>query len=160
MNKEIILHLIIDALQRDLSALQKAVKLAHDSATHGESKAENKYDTRGLEASYLAHGQSQRAAEIAISLMSYQRLEGALLVNNDRVAVNSLVKLLDGEGETRWLWLGAEAGGLKVSCGADNVTVVTPHSPLGKALLGKMAGDEVMIKLQEVLHEYEIVDLY
>lgn len=159
MNKEIILHLIIDALQRDLSALQKAVKLAHDSATHGESKAENKYDTRGLEASYLAHGQAQRAAEIAISLTSYQRLEGALVGKNDSVAVNSLVRLLDGDGESRWLWLGAEAGGLKVSYGADDVTVVTPHSPLGKALLGKRTGDDMVLKLQGIPHEYEIVDL-
>ena len=30
-------------------------------ATNEENKAEDKYDTRGLEASYLAHGQSKAA---------------------------------------------------------------------------------------------------
>ena len=35
-----------------------------EAATNEESKAENKYDTRGLEASYMAQAQSLRVSEL------------------------------------------------------------------------------------------------
>lgn len=160
MNKKAILDLIVDTLQRDLCALQEAVQLAHDSATHAESKAENKYDTRGLEASYLAHGQAQRAEQIATALAHYKSLVGSVHDCEQGVALDSLVQLMDDAGAVRWVWLGAEAGGLTLSYDGHLVRVVTPQAPLGKAMLGKQPGDEVALDIQGVLHEYEIVRLY
>src|SRR3954467_14708012 len=46
-----------------LGVLRQAALAAHEAATHSESKAEDQYDTRGLEASYLAGAQSKRAAQ-------------------------------------------------------------------------------------------------
>ncbi len=61
-------------LQRQLDTLLHASHQAHQSATHCESKAENKYDTLGLEAAYLAHGLSVRAQQLqrAISVSEWQ----------------------------------------------------------------------------------------
>ena len=45
-----------------------------EEATDEQSKAENKYDTRGLEASYLARGQSRQARETEAALEQFAAL--------------------------------------------------------------------------------------
>ena len=62
MDKIHLQTLIIDKLQADLRIAKDALRASHEAATHAESKAENKYDTRGLEAAYLADGQRRRVA--------------------------------------------------------------------------------------------------
>lgn len=147
MNKPAILQRIIAVLQHDFDALQKAVDVARESATHAESKAENKYDTRGLEASYLAHGQAQRAAEIAMGLKNYQQQAERTLEVNLQIGIGALIALIDEDEQQRWFWFGADAGGLKVEYEGQNITVITVESPLGQLLNGKMEGDEVQLKL-------------
>ena len=77
MNKRALIKKIIAQLASGLDAYVRAARAAHAEATHEQSRAENKYDTRGLEASYLARGQSQQAAEIEAAVPSaewgYQR---------------------------------------------------------------------------------------
>ena len=62
MNKRAIIKKIIAKLTGELEVYFRAAQYARDEATHEQNKAENKYDTRGLEASYLARGQSKQAA--------------------------------------------------------------------------------------------------
>jgi hypothetical protein len=63
MNKRAVLKKIIAKLTGELEVYFRAAEYARAEATHEQNKAENKYDTRGLEASYLARGQSKQAAE-------------------------------------------------------------------------------------------------
>ena len=64
MNKSALIKKIVEHLSAELALYHKAARATHAEATHEQSKPENKYDTRGLEASYLARGQSRQAAEI------------------------------------------------------------------------------------------------
>jgi len=50
IKKQELLWRIVEALHNNLAVLDKAARAAHAEATHESSKAENKYDTRGLEA--------------------------------------------------------------------------------------------------------------
>jgi len=161
MNKILILKQILAALRHDLSALQEAVKVAHESATHGESVAENKYDTRGLEAAYLAHGQAKRAGEIEASLRAYEAIPPQTLEHQcSEVEFSSLVQLKDQNDLDRWVWMGAEAGGLKFLFDNRENSIVTPKSPLGTALMGRQLGDVFELRVGENLMEYEITALY
>ena len=72
MKKSALLRKIIEHLTKDLAVYHKAARAAHAEATHEQSKAENKYDTRGLEASYLARGQSRQAAEIVQAIEQFE----------------------------------------------------------------------------------------
>src|SRR6266516_6507375 len=74
LNKSKLLEQIIEALRDSLAVLEKAARASHAEATHESSKAENKYDTRGLEAAYLAGGQAKQAKEILDSIKLYQSL--------------------------------------------------------------------------------------
>ena len=57
-------ELIRSELRVRLGRLTQAALDAHAAATDPGSKAEGKYDTRSLEASYLARGQAQQVAEM------------------------------------------------------------------------------------------------
>ena len=74
IKKSDLIERIIEALNESLAVLEKAARAAHDEATHESSKAENKYDTRGLEAAYLAGGQARQAREILESIKVYGSL--------------------------------------------------------------------------------------
>ena len=68
MNKHAVHQLILEKLSVDLDIAQRAAQTAYETATHEENIAENKYDTLGLEASYLAAGQAKRVEEIKQAL--------------------------------------------------------------------------------------------
>jgi hypothetical protein len=63
MIKESLLARIIARLEADHALQLQAAKTAHAAATHEENIPDNKYDTLGLEASYIAQGHANRAQE-------------------------------------------------------------------------------------------------
>ncbi|WP_442513771.1 GreA/GreB family elongation factor [Pseudomonas promysalinigenes] len=148
MNKATLLTCIVQTLESDMQVLRRAAQAAYEAATAEENIAENKYDTLGLEASYLATGQARRTAEIRQALLTYQQLLLRDYDDSRGVQVSNLVTLEDEQGEQRLLFLGPEAAGLKIGEGDEQVTVITPRSPLGQQLLGKKVEDEVNLGAQ------------
>ena len=72
MNKPALIRKIIADLNARLALHAKAARTARSEATDEELKAEDKYDTRGLEASYLAHGQSRQALETKAAITAFE----------------------------------------------------------------------------------------
>lgn len=148
MDKATLLTRIVAALETDMEVLRRAAQTAYETATAEENIAENKYDTLGLEASYLATGQARRTAEIRQALLIYQQL---VLRDYDPargIQIGSLVILEDEAGAQRQVFLGPEAAGLKIGEADALVTVITPRSPLGQQLIGKKVDDEVSLGAQ------------
>lgn len=141
MNKFLLQQQVCSRLEADLASLIAAAEAAHQAATHEESKAENKYDTRGLEASYLAAGQSRRVAEIRRALAAWRALQ--LRPYDDAVGIQlgALVCLEDADGRRQRLLLGPDGAGLKLQDSQGEVVLISPHSPLGQLLLGQGPGD-------------------
>jgi len=158
IGKSEILALIIGQLRRDLASLEQAVAIARDTATHSDCLGSSKYETMGLEASYLAQGQGTRLLEIERGLEYYKRL--TLPEPSSVVRLSSLVVLDDDEGNRQLLWLASEAGGLNVQYNDTTVTVITPRSPLGRSLIGKAVGDEFEINISGTTRSYELSLLY
>ena len=158
MNKTDLLARIIERLGTDLDIAQRSAQTAYEAATAKENIAENKYDTLGLEASYLATGQARRMEEIRQSRVAYQQLSLRDYDPEAGVQVSNLVLLADEQDHRQRLFLGPEAAGLKIGEGDALVTVITPRSPLGQCLMGKFEGDEVVLVLGNVRHVYEIVE--
>ncbi|MDQ0739384.1 transcription elongation factor GreAB [Pseudomonas sp. W4I3] len=145
MNKHAVLQLILEKLSADLDVAQRAAQTAYETATHEENIAENKYDTLGLEASYLAAGQAKRVEEIKQALALCQNLQLRAYDDQRGIEVGTLLGLEDENGRQQWLFLAPDAAGLKVDVVGQPVTVITPRSPLGKGLLGKHVEDEVEV---------------
>ncbi|MFP6807343.1 MAG: transcription elongation factor GreAB [Pseudomonadales bacterium] len=143
MNKKVIVGNILNALEAGLVAAVKASDQAHETATHSENKAENKFDTLGLEAAYLAHGQSQRVLECEAEIASFKLILESPFQEDTAAELGSLVQLEDSRGQKRSVYIGPCSGGVRVRVGESDIVVVTPQAPLCKVLLGKMEGDEI-----------------
>jgi transcription elongation GreA/GreB family factor len=130
---------LLELLGVHLETLERAHRAVCEGATHEEAKPENDKDTRALEQSYLARGQAARIDELRASIAGVAAL--ALRSFEDRpIALGALV-VLDEDGAESTLLLAPGGGGARLADG--RVQVVTPPSPLGRALLGKQAGEQV-----------------
>ena len=146
-------------LQQTLTAALEAARAAHAAAVAGatddEARPENDKDTRGLEQSYLARGQAQRVAELEAAVAEVGALALRAFGAGDRVALGALVTVLEDGREHRF-FVAPQGGGTVLAGGAQ---VVTPASPLGRALLGRRVDDEVEVRLPGRLRSFTIVAL-
>jgi transcription elongation GreA/GreB family factor len=145
MNKSALLRAILDALNAELETVLREAKESVFAATDPDSKAENKYDTRALESSYLARGQARRVDELQAAVAEFAALEERVATPRISVAVGALVILDTPEGVALY-FLGPAEGGTEVRCEGRPVLLITPASPLGRKLLGKSAGDCVTLQ--------------
>jgi transcription elongation GreA/GreB family factor len=137
--KAFLLESIREELRAQLLRLKQAAQEAHAAATDAGSKAESKYDTRNLEASYLASGQAKQVEELAEALRLFEAFDVSTIEQNDSVAMGSVVEMNDGS----WFLLAPSAGGFEITCEGREVTVLTPSSPLYQKLLGARIGHKV-----------------
>jgi len=126
---------LIARLEQDLATAKAAHTAAIEGATHEEARAENDKDTRGLEQSYLARGLAQRVAELEAAVASVAAMPLPALA---KVGLGALVAV-DEDGDEHVFLVAGYGGGIELPGG---VTVVTPSSPIGRALLGKREDDE------------------
>ncbi len=134
---------LVAQLTAALDGAQRAHAAALEGATHSEARAENDKDTRGLEQSYLARGQAQRVVELEAGVAAVTALVLRAFAPGDPIALGAVVTI-DDDGEVKRLFIAPHGGGSVVG---DAVQVVTPSSPLGRALVGKRLDDEVELRL-------------
>jgi transcription elongation GreA/GreB family factor len=158
MNKTELIKRIVDHLIGELEVYSKAARAAHTEATHEQSKAENKYDTRGLEASYLARGQSRQAAEIEQAIAQFQKLPLREFLSADPIDLGALVEL-HAKGNKSFYFIGPRAGGTEIMADEKEILVITPQSPLGQQLLGKKEGERLSLDMAGARNEYHIVSV-
>jgi hypothetical protein len=158
VTKEAVVAAIVERLRDDLSLYHKAADAARAEATHEQSKAENKYDTRGLEASYLARGQSRQAAELALAIEKFSKLAPRAFGASDPIDTGALVELQNGK-EISTYFIGPRAGGTEVTLGKREILVITPESPLGSQLVGKRAGEKCLLDLANGKQPLKIVSV-
>jgi transcription elongation GreA/GreB family factor len=158
MNKRAIINKIIASLTDELGIYFRAAQASRAEATHEQSKAESKYDTRGLEASYLARGQSKQAAELEAAIAEFERLEMRRFAAGEAIGLGALVELERG-GESSFYLLGPRAGGTEIEHNRREILVITPQSPLGQQLVGRKSADRLELVLGGARHSSRIVSV-
>jgi len=158
MKKAVLIQQIVARLHENFTVLEKAARASHAEATHESSKADNKYDTRGLEASYLARGQSRQAKEIMDAIKLYAALPTRDFGPSDPIAVTALVRM-DVNGACSTYFIGPTSGGLEVEYQGEEIMVITPQSPLGQTLMGKKPGQRWTAKLGASTAKYHILSV-
>ena len=159
MDKQKLINALIEQLEKDLVALKEAARATYEAATHEESKPENEYDTRGLEASYLAGAQAKRAGEIDEVLSQFKHLELKPFAPTDPVSATALVELASN-GKRSLVLLMPKGGGVTLTFEGQSVQVITPHSVLGEAMLGLKRGDFAEVEVGDNVREYEILSVH
>jgi len=149
---------LLEAFESELQVLAQIADAAHTAATDGEAVAEDKYDTRAIESAYLAGAQKARLRDLRTIHAIYKQLPVREFDEDDEIDALALVRLESELGE-RTYFIGPQGGGLKVSLDGEEVLVITPVSPLGKELIGKVVGDEQMIRVAGTDEPFEIVEI-
>lgn len=142
MNKTAVINQLLEQLDQQIDLAAHAADEARDTAVDKENAAENMYDTLGLEAAYLAHGQSERVQALINARAAYRLLRDKPC--DSFVDIGSLVSV-NNASQTRWFFVGPAAGGMKASIDDVDVLVVTPEAPLGQLLIDQTLGDEISL---------------
>jgi hypothetical protein len=158
LNKKELFKKIIEVIEAELDVAMHAAATAREDATNEESKPENEYDTRALEASYVASGQSKRVAELEEALYMFKHFDIKKFGPADLIGPSALVKV-EHNGKVQNLLLMGMGGGVRVVIDGTMVQVVSPNSPLGQNLAGLKLGESFIIDVGERELEYEIVGL-
>ncbi|MBA2676074.1 GreA/GreB family elongation factor [Ramlibacter sp.] len=157
MDKFLLQQQVLKRLAEDLLQAEQAVRAAHETATHEENIAENKYDTLGLEAAYLATGQVRRAEAIRKALANWRQFRPRPYDVKKGIQLGALVCLVDSDDKQQHLFLGPDGGSMKLVSGSQ---VISSEAPLGRAMLGKCEGDEVSIKVASIQQQFEVLRVH
>lgn len=144
MKKTTLTEALLSAMEKDLYRLRAANEEASAGATHAEARAETQWDTCGLEASYLARGHAQQFKALAADVHELRGFT-PLSFKDAPVNVGALVEVEQG-GENMLFYLLSCGGGVELMVEGREVTVITPESPVGSALMGKRDGETYSIR--------------
>ena len=144
-------------MQTNLDILERAHQAAREGATHEEAKPENDKDTRALEQSYLARGQSMRIEQLRTDVAAVRAMPLRSFPTDGPVALGAVVQVQTDDERRALYFLAPQGGGTLLADGT--VQVVTPMSPLGRALMGKRVGDSCEVQTGGKQRELEILSI-
>lgn len=157
-------HALVEQLASQLRELARtahdASVAAADEARSGATASEKALDARvAIEYAGLARGQKQRAERAQNELRALSGFVPRPHKGNARIEVGSIVEVEDEEsGEGRTFFLAPAGAGMTLTGpdGDGHLSVVTPHSPIGKAVIGRRVGDIVDVTAGGEVREWKI----
>ncbi len=148
----------VKTLEAEIQVLKTAALATLEAATNEESKPENEYDTRALEAGYLAGAQAKRVNEIEAVIQQFHTLNFKNFASHEAIALTALVELkLDGK-LGRFLVL-PSGGGLSSKIGHESIQILTPVSAMGESIMGLEVGDVAEFEIGERARTCEIISV-
>ena len=156
IDKNLIVSQLVQQLESDLCALEEVAHSSKEYVTDGDVKPEGKYDTRAIEASYLAGAQEKRVEEIKLDLQMLKDLE---LHPSSSAQLGSLVKI-KFNNEDRLYFISSTAGGSIVNINGTTVLVISVFSPIGSEILNLEANDAFEVETPGGSRHYQVVAVY
>jgi transcription elongation GreA/GreB family factor len=159
MNKTQLINNLLETLETNLQTALDGAKRAHSTATDKANIAENKYDTFSLEAAYLAEGYANRSAEYKENIEQVKSLVARDFSDEDAIAVGALVKLIDENEKSLWVFIAPVSGGIKFDFEKRSILVITQLSPLGQQVMHKYVDDELEIVVDRKVKRYYVAEI-
>jgi transcription elongation GreA/GreB family factor len=157
MDKADLLAQLIAHLQASARDARQAMEEATVEAREGATPAEKREDSRvALEQSSLAAGHKARLSRAMADLAMLEGFAPKPLTNK-RVELGAVVEV-DSDDAGRTFFLAPVGAGIELTGpGGDGyLSVVTPSSPFGRAVLGCAVGDVVEVKAGGELREWTV----
>jgi transcription elongation GreA/GreB family factor len=145
-------------LRASAIAAEKAGEIAAQEARDGATPAEKREDARVvLEFSSLARGQTQRAERARADLSELESFHPQNLAANAAIELGAVVEVEDEDGGRTFFLAPAGAGEeLSGPDGDGFLSVVTPASPVGRAVLGRYRGETIEVSVKGEIREWTI----
>jgi transcription elongation GreA/GreB family factor len=154
--KQELLKLLIERARHELAQLEEAHSSHKNFATDQEFKAESKYDTRALEAGYLASAEAKRVEELKLEIQILEEVDPTASKKLGEISIGALAELLH-KGQNRKYFLIPTAGGTLLNVEGEAVLVVSVFSPIGDAMMGLKVGDHFEIETPKELRDYQVI---
>jgi transcription elongation GreA/GreB family factor len=131
MDKAFLAEQLGARLRQSVHSTQKMVHEAAQDARSGADRAVN-----------IAKGQLMRSERVRAELDALENFRPVSMGKGARVALGALVEI-EGDDSGRTLFLAPAGAGLELTGpGGDGFfSVITPQSPIGRAMMGKRVGD-------------------
>lgn len=154
--KRKILDELISKVKLELEILEKSAEAAKNLATDQEFKSESKYDTRALEASYLASAETKRVEELKLEIQILEDVDINASSKLGEVAIGALIEL-SFQGQARNYFLIPTSGGTLVDIDGNSILVVSVFSPIGSEVLGLKVGEEFEVETPKGSRIYKVL---
>ncbi len=160
MNKQQLVEQLSEQLRGSARVAGEAKANAAHEARFGATPAEKRVDARvAIEYANLARAQARRERRAQGELEALARFSPGSFAERAAIAVGAIVEVEDEEsGQGRTFFLAPVGAGVTLT-GPDGdglLSVVTPASPVGKAVLGRHLGDTVDVTVKGETREWTI----
>jgi hypothetical protein len=145
MDKTALLASVIAGVEAKLGELRAGYEASRDAVLSTPHVMKSKREVFGQESAYLANALALNIQEREHELKTLRGLR--LPAASERVALGCVVGVGENEAVEALYFLLPVCGGMELSTGEPGppVRVVTPAAPVARALLGRSAGDEVVL---------------
>lgn len=155
---------LVDQLVKQLESSARAALAARDAAAaearDGATPDEKREDARAAHQLHsfgrASQGRAQQALSDADTLATFRP---TTLDGRARIGLGAIVEIEDAEsGEGRTFFLAPVGAGVTLTGpgGDGHLSVVTPVSPIGRAVLGKRTGEIVDVTVDGDVREWQI----
>jgi transcription elongation GreA/GreB family factor len=157
MNKQELIAQLVRQLEASARSALSARDAAAQEAKEGATPDEKREDARAAhQMQTLGAAQQRRAQQALADVDALARFKPGSM---STIGVGAIVEIEDEEtGEGRTFFLAPVGAGMTLTGpGGDGLlSVVTPASPIGKAVLGRRVGDVVDITVDGDVREWQI----
>lgn len=150
---------IVNNLKQQLQEKLDQAKLNYQSSksltTSEDMKSDGKYDTRAIEAGYLASAQKQRLDELEQDL---QLLDSIEFHDTKDISIGSLVEM-EFNKTKQWYFVSSISGGPLLKIDDQVILIISAFSPLGNAMIGLSKDDEFELQTPKGIREYNVLNI-
>ena len=138
MDKEQLIRELVAKLLEQSELSSRSSRVARQASIDAPSKMESRYDSTKSEQDWLSHAFALSSME---TRKGVQEIQAVNLTPSVMVRIGSIVTVeKEGAQIERYFVLPAGSGKVLQEKSFHRVTVVTPKSPVGLALMGRTAG--------------------
>lgn len=160
MDKRALIEQLVSQLEASarvaLSARDAAAAEARDGATPDEKREDARAAHQLASFGKVQQGRAKQALADADVLATFRP---GPLKSTSPITVGAIVEIEDGDsGEGRTFFLSPVGAGMTLTGpgGDGHLSVVTPASPIGRAVLGKKTGEWVDVTVEGDVREWQI----
>jgi len=150
---------LFERLRDEAERARAAAETTRSGAIHEENRAENDKDTRATEASYLARGQAMRVEDLEEACTRIKTLQLIDHRGGRPIEMSALIEVLVDEASRQLFFLAPVGGGEKLRVAGQEVVVLTPASPVGRAFVEREEGEELELRVGGKLRVYEVLSV-
>jgi transcription elongation GreA/GreB family factor len=160
MDKTVLVAQLAEKLADSARAALTARDALASEAREGATPDEKREDARAAhQVATLGRASERRAKTALAEVDALTAFRPPALAAKAAIAVGAIVEIEDAEtGEGRTFFLAPVGAGVTLTGpgGDGHLSVVTPASPIGRAVLGRRTGDVIDVTIEGELREWQI----